>query len=163
MIKKSKLYNRPREPFNLERMRGEDLIVHKYGLKNKKEIWKAKAKIDLIRNRAKKLINSEPKKQEEFLNKLKAAGYKAETTPGVLELTEEDILNRRLQTIVFKKGLSTTSKGARQLITHKKILVNEQIVNIPSYSVPFELEDKIKLSSKIKNKKPEEIAGEYKE
>src|SRR3989344_3559329 len=60
-------------------------------------------------------------------------------------LKKEDILKRRLQSVLVKKKLVTTQKSARQLITHKKVLVNNKIVNAPSYMVPVEFEDKISL------------------
>jgi len=67
-------------------------------------------------------------------------------------------LKRRLQTIVVIKKIARTQKSARQLITHKKILVNGEIVNSPSYVVPVFLEDKISLKGKqassIKEIKP---------
>ena len=63
----------------------------------------------------------------------------------MLSLTKEDILKRRLQSVLVKKKLVTTQKSARQLITHKKVLVNNKIVNAPSYMVPVEFEDKISL------------------
>jgi ribosomal protein S4 len=54
------------------------------------------------------------------------------------------------------KNLAKTPRGARQLITHKKVLVNGNAVNSPSYIVPVNFEDKITL--KIKNKKQDKIA-----
>ena len=71
-------------------------------------------------------------------------------------LNKKDYLKRRLQTIVFKKGLASTIKAARQLIVHKKVLVDNKVVNVPSYIVPVALEGKIKLKEKKKNIKKEE-------
>lgn len=56
-----------------------------------------------------------------------------------------DILERRLQTIVYRKGLARTIHQARQLITHKKIEVGGRIVSAPGYLVQREEEDKIGL------------------
>lgn len=153
MIRKHKKYVRPRQRFDSERIKAENVIIQKYGLKNKKELWKAKAKLDVIRRQAKKLIGADLEMQERFLNKLKKMGFNAETTVDVLAFTEEDILNRRLETIVFKKGLATTPKGARQLITHKHIKVHGNVVNIPSYSVSIEDEGKIDVRLKPKREK----------
>lgn len=155
MIRKHKKFRRPKHKFDSERIKEEETIVKKYGLKNKKEIWKAKAKLDIIRNQAKKLIDADEEKQEIFLSKLKNQGLNVQTTADVLALTEEDILKRRLQTIVLKKNLATTSKGARQLITHKHILVKDKVVNIPSYLVQIDEENTIKKS--LKPKKIEEV------
>jgi len=163
MIKKHKKFNRPKHLFDSERIKEENAIVTKYGLKNKKEIWKAKAKLDSIRKQAKRIINDDEEKQKIFISKLNKLGYKVETPTDVLALTEEDVLNRRLQTIVFSKGIATKPKQARQFITHKHILVNGEIVNIPSYHVNVEDEKDIKLKEKKKIKKVEEVKEEVSE
>ncbi len=158
MIRKHRKFNRPRHLFESERISQENEIVKSYGLKNKREIWKAKAKLGVIRNQAKRLVNSSEDEKEIFLNKLKKTGFNVKTLVDVLALTEEDILRRRLQTIVVKKGIATTAKGARQLITHKHILVGDRKVNIPSYLVSTDEEAHIKkvLKQKIKPKQIEE-------
>ena len=144
MIRKHKIFSRPKKAFDTNRIKAEDVLVEKYGLKNKREIWKAKAKLDSIRRRAKKLINESQDVQEAFILKLEKQGYKVNNVVEVLALNEENVLNRRLQTIVLKKELATTPKGARQLITHKHISINGKVVNIPSYHVEVNQEDKIK-------------------
>jgi small subunit ribosomal protein S4 len=50
-------------------------------------------------------------------------------------LTIDDILERRLQTIVFRKGLTKTVYQARQLITHGHIAIGNKRVTVPSYIV----------------------------
>ena len=45
------------------------------------------------------------------------------------------LLESRLDNTVFRLGISPTRRGARQLVLHKHILVNGEIVNIPSYSL----------------------------
>jgi len=79
-----------------------------------------------------------------------------ESVADVLALTVEDILKRRLSTVVAGKGLADTAKQARQMITHKRILVKGKVVNVPSYLVKVEEEDKINLKKKVK--KPKLIA-----
>ena len=74
-------------------------------------------------------------------------------------LDKKDYLNRRLQTIIVKKKLATTTKSARQLITHRKVLVAGSVVDSPSYIVPIDVEDKISLKTKKGVKKD----GERKE
>jgi small subunit ribosomal protein S4 len=159
MIRKHKKYIRPRQSFDSERIKAEDIIVKRYGLKNKKEIWKAKAKLDLLRSQAKKLMYSSEETQKVFIEKVNKKGYNLKECVDVLALNEEDILKRRLQTIVLKKGIATTPKGARQMITHKKIRVNGNIVNIPSYHVKKGEDEKIqkvlKDLKKTKLNKPE--------
>jgi small subunit ribosomal protein S4 len=65
-----------------------------------------------------------------------------------LDLTLEDILERRLQTLVFQRGLSQTIQQSRQLIAHGHISVNGQKVSSPSYLVFRDEEDNIAYSLK---------------
>ncbi len=143
--RKRKLYARPRQLFNRDRIDAENLVVKEYGLKNKREIWKAKSIVSTFRKRAKNLISSEASEQQAFFDKLNKLGFKITSTSDALALTEKDLLNRRLQTIVHKKGLSTTARQARQLIVHKYVLVDGGAVSAPSFWVTKELEGKITL------------------
>jgi len=164
MIRKHKKFSRPKHQFDSERMKSEDVIVSAYGLKNKKEIWKAKAKLDIIRKQAKKLINASEDEQKPFLEKLQNLGFKVGNPAEVLALTEEDILKRRLQTIILKKNLAAAPKQARQLITHKHIAVNGRKVGSPSYMVKVDEENKIEKIMKVKKvRTPAEKVEEAKE
>jgi small subunit ribosomal protein S4 len=116
-------------------------------LKNKKEIWKADARIKEIREKAKKLISAKESDKEAFFGRLKKVGFKVNSIGDVLSLDKRDYLKRRLQTILVEKKLATTSKSARQLITHKKVLINGNSINAPSYIVPVEFENKISLKA----------------
>lgn len=144
-MRQHKRYKRPKKPFDKARIEEEKRLMKEYGLKNKREIWKAETNISRIRAQARKLI-VEPEKQEQFLNKLRKIGLIDEKAGlnEVLSLTKRDWLERRLQTIVFKKGLAKTIKEARQLIVHRKILVNDKIVDVPSYVVKKDEEPLIK-------------------
>jgi len=154
--RKRKLYSRPGKPFDKQRIEEENALIEKYGLKNKREIWKADSAISRIRNLAKKLITKSDKEKELFINRLKKSGFEIESIADALALDKEDWLKRRLQTIVFKKGLTTTPKQARQLIVHRHVLVGEQIVNIPSYRVSLEEESLVKLNIVLNIKKPQQ-------
>ena len=162
MKRKHKTYSRPKRPFNKERIGEEAKIKKEFGLKNKKEIWKAEARIKSIREKAKKLISANPEEQKVLFDKLKKIGLKVNSIADILSLDKRDYLMRRLQTVVVNKKLARTSKNARQLITHKKILVNSRVINAPSYIVPIELEDKISLKEK-KKKTKEEVKQENSE
>lgn len=153
MKRKHKTYSRPKRPFDKQRLEKEAEIKKEFGLKNKREIWKANAKINAFRLRAKEMITATPEEQKKLFDRLEKIGIKVESLADVLSLEVKDYLRRRLQTVLVVKKLATTSKLARQLITHKKVFVGEGIVNVPSYIVPVEMEGKISL--KIKNKKPE--------
>jgi small subunit ribosomal protein S4 len=130
-------------------------------LKNKREIWRADARIKNIRERAKSLLRATPEEQKKLFEQLKKIGLEVNSIGDVLSLDKKDYLKRRLQSVVVKKGLATTAKGARQLIIHKKILVDGKVVNIPSYVVPVSIENKI--SIKVKNKKPKTESKEKSE
>ena len=155
MKRKHKSYSRPKRPFDKVRLDEEKEIKKEFGLKNKREIWKTDARIKTIREKAKRLISAGKDQQELLFNKLKKIGLEVGSIADVLGLDKKDYLARRLQTILVKKKLTTTSKSARQLITHKKVLVNGKVIDSPSYIVPVELEDKISLKPK-KVKKIEE-------
>jgi small subunit ribosomal protein S4 len=155
MKRRHKTYSKPKRPFDKVRIEEEAKIKKDYGLKNKKEIWKADARVKSFREKAKKLISSKPEEQKTLFNQLKKLGLKVESIADILSLEKEDYLERRLQTIVLKKRLATTPKSARQLITHRKILVDGKVVDSPSYIVPIELEGKIAIKKKAKQKKIE--------
>lgn len=143
--RKRRQYTRPRQLFDRTRIDQENVIIQAYGLKNKKEIWKAKSLVSKFRRRAKNLISKDIEEQQEFFNKLNNLGIKITNISDVLALTENDLLNRRLQTFVHKKNIASTPKQARQLIVHKHILVDGEIVNIPSFWITSELENKIEV------------------
>jgi len=153
MQKKHKRYSKPKRPFDKERILEEGEIKKEFGLKNKKEIWKSESEIKVIRERAKKLISSSEREQQEFFNRLKKRGFNVNTISDVLSLDKEDYLKRRLQTIVVTRKIAPTQKSARQLITHKKIMVNGEVVDSPSYIVPVSLEGKISLKQKKPSQK----------
>ena len=83
--------------------------------------------------------------ENELLAQLKKKGILQETAvlDNVLDLTIEDILERRLQTIVFRKGLARTIFQSRQLITHGHVTIDNRRVTIPGYIVLKEAETKI--------------------
>ncbi len=148
--RRHKKYREPKKRFELQRIKDEDALIKRYGLKNKKEIWKAEFKIGKIRKQAKSLINK-PEGQIQLIKKLKLLGFKVNAIDDVLALTKEDLLERRLQTVLVGKRLARTPRDARQLIVHKHVAVNNNIINIPSFIMPITLEDKITLIRKIKN------------
>ncbi|MEM4325864.1 MAG: 30S ribosomal protein S4 [Candidatus Pacearchaeota archaeon] len=148
MKRKHKRYSKPGKPFDKKKIEDEAKIMKEFGLKNKREIWKAEAKIKLIREKAKKLIQAPLEEQKAFFEKLKKIGLNVNSIGDVLSLDKRDYLNRRLQTILVRKKIARTPKNARQLITHKKVLVDERVVDSPSYIVPVDLENKISLKKK---------------
>ncbi|VVB82902.1 30S ribosomal protein S4 [uncultured archaeon] len=161
MKRKHKTYSRPKRPFDKTRIEEEGRIKEEFGLKNKKEIWKADARIKEIRGKAKKLISAKESDKEAFFGRLKKVGFNVNSIGDVLSLDKRDYLRRRLQTVLVDKKMATTTKSARQLITHKKVLINGNSINAPSYIVPVEFENKISLKPhKVKTKVAKaEVAG----
>lgn len=155
MKRKSKLYARPMKPFEKSRIEEENVLLKDYALKNKKEVWKTLAKVNYYRKRA-MTLTSVDEQQEIFFSKLRNLGLPVETTADVLGLKVEDLLKRRLPTIVAKKGIANTIKHARQLVVHKKILVRGSVVNSPSYIVPIAEEEEVKLKKVLKKSKPKD-------
>jgi len=147
-----KKYSTPRKPWDKERILRENELKKFYGLKNKREIWRAK---EIIRGKcriARKLLHLSTEEraeaESELLNGLIRLGIlnKGATLDDVLTLKEEDLLERRLQTLVWRKGLAKTIKQATQFIVHGHIAVDGNCVTIPSSIVPNALEDKIDFS-----------------
>ncbi|HEB46853.1 MAG TPA: 30S ribosomal protein S4 [Candidatus Pacearchaeota archaeon] len=159
MKRKHKRYSKPKRPFDKERIEEEGKIKKEFGLKNKKEIWKAEANIKSIREKAKSLISAEAGKQKALFDRLKKIGFEVNSIADVLSLDKEDYLKRRLQTILVKKKFAPTIKSSRQLIVHKKVMINRNIIDSPSYIIPVGLEDKISLKKKTK-KRPAEKGRE---
>ena len=152
-----KKYKNPPHPWQLERIQMENEYVRYYGLKNKKEFWKTRSVLKTIRSQARYLQarlrygDSQAKKEmDELIHKLTKNGYllgEELTLNDVLNMTVENILNRRLQTVVYHKGLASSPKQARQLITHGHISVAGRKITIPSYVLKREEESEITYSS----------------
>lgn len=60
---------------------------------------------------------------------------KAQSNPGVTGIILLQLLECRLDNVVFRLGLASTRAAARQLVGHKHITVDGKVVNIPSYHV----------------------------
>ena len=150
MKRKHKKYSKPRKLYDKNRIEEEVTIKEEFGLKNKREIWRAEARIKEMREKAKKLISAKPEEQGAFFSRLKKIGINVSSISDVLSLDKKDYLQRRLQSILVKKKLAKTPKSARQMIVHKKVLVNGNVVDSPSYPVPIEMEKFISLKIKPK-------------
>ena len=160
MKRKHKSFSRPKRPFDKARIDEEVAIKKEFGLKNKTEIWKADAKVRVMRQKAKRLITASVEEQKALFDRLKKMGLNVNSIGDILGLDKTDYLNRRLQTIVAVKGLSPTVKTARQMITHKRILVNGKAVDSPSYIVSVDMEDKITVKPKKEKKEVKEEVQE---
>ncbi len=150
-----KLYSTPTHPWEKDRIDEERKTINLYGLKNKKELWRSQAMLDSIRSQAREL-QARTRRNDPLaikqLNLLLARlnRYKISTGDAslddILSLAIESVLERRLQTIVFRKNLSKTVKQARQMITHGHILLNGRRVTVPGLLVEGMVEDSIEYS-----------------
>lgn len=151
--KQRKKYTTPRFPWRTSTLQEELKLLGQYGLRNKHELWRHETTLSKFRGIARSLIGKPPEEREkmekELLTRLKKLGVLPETAvlDDVLDLTVEDILERRLQTIVFRKGLAKTIHQARQLITHGHIAIGKQRVTAPGYIVTREEENQISYAS----------------
>lgn len=139
--KQRKKYESPRFPWRTDALQAELKLLGQYGLRNKRELWRHRTMLSKFRGIARSLLgmSAEQRKKLEMqlLNKLHRLGILPEKAAldDVLDLSIEDILERRLQTIVFQKGLTKSIHQARQLITHRHIIIGKRKVYSPSYLV----------------------------
>lgn len=144
-----KKYQTPKHPWRKERINEENKIQKEYGLTNKTEIWKAEEVLRKYRGLARQIVGiiGEEKKEKEskLISKLVKMGLLKEgsTIDNVLSLTIRDILERRLQTQVWKQGMGKTIKQARQLIVHGHIGVKGRKTTAPGCLIEKEDETKI--------------------
>jgi small subunit ribosomal protein S4 len=150
-----KKYSRPLHPWDKTRMDAEDALLKKYGLRRKKEIWKMAAILRGWRRQARRLLALSGRQAEletrQLLERLRKFGLVGEnaTLDDVLSLTLEDLLERRLQTVLFRKGMARTPRQARQLIVHGHVSIGGQKVRVPSYLVSTEEEGKVECSLQV--------------
>ena len=153
-----KKYERPKKPYDKERIEKERRIRETYGLRRKKEIWRAEAIVRDFRRRARDLQAKNNESEERILlERLNKLGIQCKRLDDVLQINLEDILSRRLQTILFKKGIANSAKHSRQLIVHGHVTVEEKKIFWPSYIVEKDLEDKISLTPQMSKHAQEEI------
>ena len=137
-------YDTPSHPWQGERIKSENELIKKFGLKNKREVWKSQSLLRNFRQQARLLnarlrmadLQAETEKNQ-LLTRLTNLGI---LNPNgnlndVLSLEIESVMNRRLQTQVYLKGLANTPKQARQFIVHGHISIQGRKVTIPGYLV----------------------------
>ncbi len=154
----TKTYARPLRPYSKDRLIEERKLMDRYGLRRKKELWRAQEFIRNSRSRAMQLLASEnPVMKQEMMNKLYKFGIVDNDAEidDILGLTVDKLLSRRLQSMVHSKGLVNTIKHARQVIVHRLVEVDGRKIQQPSFIVSREVEDKISLVKK--KKKPKEV------
>lgn len=142
--KSHKTYERPKNPWQADRIAQEVELIKAFGLRNKRELWKAQSVLRKYRRVSRNLLASkargEPRADLEasaVLTRLIKYGILKEggDLDAVLSLKINDLLERRLQTQVYRQGLANTARQARQFITHGHIQISGRKVTVPGYLV----------------------------
>jgi len=137
--------------WNKARIERDKKLKKDFGLVKEREIWRAETMLRKYRRLARDVMATKDKnKGKELLEKLSRMGIleKGAGIDDVLGLTVEEVLERRLQTVVFRLGLANTQKQARQMITHGHIKVNGRKTRYPSRLILKGEEDKIEVIKK---------------
>lgn len=156
MRKIRKTFKRPKKAYDLSRIKDEKKILSNYGLRRKGELWKAEEVVRGFRRRARNLIGSEDEKEERvLLDKLFKLGMlsKGMGLDDILALSVNDVLERRLQTLIFKKGRTKSIRQSRQMIVHGHITIDGRKIVFPSYTVSLEDEKNIVITKDVKGDK----------
>ena len=148
----------PTHPWKQARIDEEHDLKERYGLKKvggMREIWREKSALRRHRNQAMKLIGRVDsteghyaKEKEQLLNSLTKKGLlqTGADVGDVLEINVEHMLSRRLQSVVYYKGLAPSMRAARNLIVHGHICIGDQRMTVPGYHVLKEEEDSLQYS-----------------
>jgi small subunit ribosomal protein S4 len=139
--KQKKKFETPRFPWRTDTLQAELQLLGQYGLRNKHELWHHRTMLSKYRGIARSLLGMTTQQREvlekQLLARLNRLGILPETAvlDNVLDMSLEDILERRLQTMVFRKGMAKSIYQARQLITHGHVAISNRRVLSPSYLV----------------------------
>lgn len=134
-----------------DQLNAELYVMGSYGLRNKRELWRAQTEVARIRNQARALLalstEARSEKEKRLLNFLNRLGLVKEgaTLDDILNLKVEDLLERRLQTIIMKKSGTKSPYQARQIVSHGHVSIGNRKVNIPGYLVRTDEEPQILL------------------
>ena len=151
-----KVWRKPKRPLNYELKMDELQTLGTFGLRTKRELWKAHTELSRVRQQARSLLaltqEARAEKEPILLKSLSRIGLVAENASldDVLNLKPTDLLARRLQTIVSKKLGFKTPYQARQAVIHGHIMVGDRKVDIPSYTVTIAEEDSVHFSPESK-------------
>ena len=151
-----RVWRKPKRPLNYDLKMEELKTLGTFGLRTKRELWKAHTELSRVRHQARSLLalRQEVRAEKEpiLMKSLARIGLVSSgaTLDDVLNLNVNDLLSRRLQTIVTKKLGFKTPYQARQAVIHGHIMIGERKVDIPSYTVPVTEEDSIHFAPESK-------------
>ena len=151
-----RVWRKPKRPLNYDLKMEELKTLGTFGLRTKRELWKAHTQLSNVRHQARSLLALQQDVREEkepiLMKSLARIGLVSSgaSLDDVLNLQVTDLLTRRLQTLVFKKFGFKTPYQARQAVVHGHIMIGDRIVNIPSYIVTTSEETNIKFTPESK-------------
>ena len=151
-----KAWRKPKRPLNYELKMDELQTLGTFGLRTKRELWKAHTELSRVRQQARSLLALTQKVRAEkepiLLKSLARIGLISSdaTLDDVLNLKPTDLLARRLQTIVSNKLGFKTPYQARQAVIHGHIMVGDRKIDIPSYTVTVAEEDSVHFTPESK-------------
>ena len=146
-----RVWRKPKRPLNYDLKMEELKTLGTFGLKTKRELWKAHTELSRVRNQARSLLalGQEVRQEKEpiLMKSLSRIGLVGEssTLDDVLNLQVTDLLSRRLQTIVMKNLGFKTPYQARQAVVHGHVMIGDRVVTIPSYTVDVNEEKDVRL------------------
>ncbi len=154
-------YSKPGHPWQKARIEAEKPILKEYGLRTKRELWKMDSNLKAFAKQAKRLIalrgTQAELEKKQLLSRLERLGL-VKTGAGlddVLAINLKNLLDRRLQTLVFKKGLAKTPLQARQFIIHEHVNVGSKVITSPSYIVKLAEEQQVTMTTNSPLANPE--------
>jgi small subunit ribosomal protein S4 len=139
--KKHKLYTTPKRPYDVANLEEELKLVGAYGLRNKRELWRHRTELSTLRRRAREMLSigvAEREQMEtELIGRLHRLGLLPErgNLDDILSLNIQDLMERRLQTVLFRRGMAKSFFQSRQLISHGHIAIGGRKMKAPSYMV----------------------------
>src|SRR5215831_19882260 len=147
--KKRKSYQTPRHPWRKEQLEEELRLLGDYGLRNKRELRRHETQLSEIRGIARTLLGATEAQRSQletsYLKRMSRLGILPETAnvDNILDLSVKELMERRLQTLVFRAGLSRSIHQARQFVSHGHVSIGGSIVSIPGYIVKKDEESRI--------------------
>ena len=130
-------------------MEEELRLLGDYGLRNKRELRRYETQLSEIRGIARTLLGGAETQrallETNYLRRMSRLGFLPETAnvDNILDLSVKDLMERRLQTVVYRAGLARTIHQARQFVSHGHVSIGGDIVSIPGYLVRKEEESRI--------------------
>ncbi len=147
--KSRKSYQTPRHPWRKEQLEEELRLLGDYGLRNKRELRRHETQLSEIRGIARTLLGATEERRAQlesnYLKRMSRLGILPEgaNVDNILDLSVKDLMERRLQTVVFRTGLARTVHQARQFVIHGHVSIGGDIVSVPGYLVRKEEESRI--------------------